>query len=119
MGKGPISSELVQRLAVELSSAVKHLGKTEKNRPDSKSKKKLQIMTKQVTENYLPWKKKYESIKYRFKGRNIFSKTDEDATFMRMKDDHMRNGQLKPGYNIKTMFIKMSDIFFGIKKAVL
>ena len=26
-------------------------------------------------------------------------KTDNDATFMRMKEDHMRNGQLKPGYN--------------------
>ena len=31
--------------------------------------------------------------------RNSFSKTDVDATFMRMKDDHMMNGQLKPGYN--------------------
>lgn len=31
--------------------------------------------------------------------RNSYSKTDTDATFMRMKDDHMRNGQLKPGYN--------------------
>jgi transposase len=33
--------------------------------------------------------------------RNSYSKTDEDATFMRMKDDHMRNGQLKPGYNVQ------------------
>jgi len=33
--------------------------------------------------------------------RNSYSKTDPDATFMRMKDDHMRNGQLKPGYNIQ------------------
>ena len=32
--------------------------------------------------------------------RNSFSKTDPDATFMRMKDDHMRNGQLKPAYNL-------------------
>ena len=32
-------------------------------------------------------------------GRNSYSKTDNDATFMRMKEDHMRNGQLKPGYN--------------------
>ena len=28
--------------------------------------------------------------------RNSYSKTDSDATFMRMKDDHMKNGQLKP-----------------------
>jgi len=34
-------------------------------------------------------------------GRNSYSKTDRDATFMRMKEDHMRNGQLKPGYNVQ------------------
>jgi len=33
--------------------------------------------------------------------RNSYSKTDPDATFMRMKDDHMQNGQLKAGYNIQ------------------
>ena len=32
--------------------------------------------------------------------RNSYSKTDPDATFMRMKEDHMKNGQLKPGYNV-------------------
>ena len=34
-------------------------------------------------------------------GRNSYSKTDTDATFMRMKEDHMRNGQLKPAYNVQ------------------
>lgn len=33
--------------------------------------------------------------------RNSYSKTDHDATFMHMKDDHMMNGQLKPGYNLQ------------------
>ena len=33
--------------------------------------------------------------------RNSCSKTDEDATFMRMMEDAMKNGQLKPGYNIQ------------------
>lgn len=33
--------------------------------------------------------------------RNSYSKTDTDATFMRMKEDAMRNGQLKPAYNIQ------------------
>ena len=33
--------------------------------------------------------------------RNSLSKTDTDATFMRMKEDHMGNGQLKPGYNVQ------------------
>lgn len=34
-------------------------------------------------------------------GRNSYSKTDHDATFMRMKEDHMKNGQLKAGYNLQ------------------
>ena len=34
-------------------------------------------------------------------GRNSYSKTDHDATFMRMKEDAMGNGQLKPAYNLQ------------------
>lgn len=34
-------------------------------------------------------------------GRSSYSKTDTDATFMRMKDDHMMNGQLKAAYNVQ------------------
>lgn len=33
--------------------------------------------------------------------RHSYSKTDITATFMRMKDDHMQNGQLKPAYNVQ------------------
>ena len=33
--------------------------------------------------------------------RNSYSKTDPDATFMRMKEDAMNNGQTKPGYNMQ------------------
>jgi hypothetical protein len=33
--------------------------------------------------------------------RNSYSKTDHDATFMRMKEDAMNNGQTKPGYNLQ------------------
>ena len=33
--------------------------------------------------------------------RNSYSKTDLEATFMRMKEDHMMNGQLKPAYNVQ------------------
>jgi len=40
--------------------------------------------------------------------RNSYSKTDPGATFMRMKEDHMLNGQLKPGYNLQ---ISTSDQF--------
>jgi len=45
--------------------------------------------------------KKYEKQEEILGQRNSYSKTDPDATFMRMKEDHMLNGQLKPGYNLQ------------------
>ena len=47
------------------------------------------------------WREYEEKLAIIGKDRNSYSKTDPDATFMRMKDDHMRNGQLKPGYNVQ------------------
>ncbi|RDB55588.1 hypothetical protein C1881_09095, partial [Slackia isoflavoniconvertens] len=44
---------------------------------------------------------KYERQQATFAGRKSFSKTDPDATFMRMKDDAMGNGRLKAGYNVQ------------------
>ena len=55
----------------------------------------------ETLEGYLNRKEKYTVYNKTFKGRNSFSKIDNDSTFMRMKDDHMRNGQLKPGYNLQ------------------
>jgi len=43
----------------------------------------------------------YDESNATFEGRNSYSKTDKDATFMRMKEDYMRNGQLKPAYNVQ------------------
>ena len=47
------------------------------------------------------WKLYEQQLEIMGEGRNSYSKTDTDATFMRMKEDHMRNGQLKPGYNVQ------------------
>jgi transposase len=55
--------------------------------------------TLEKVEDYLARQKKYDDYTHSFGDRNSFSKTDRDATFMRMKEDHMKNGQLKPGYN--------------------
>ncbi len=55
----------------------------------------------ELLQEILGRKMKYAGYQETFKGRNSFSKTDPDATFMHMKDDHMRNAQLKPGYNIQ------------------
>ena len=50
---------------------------------------------------YLSRREKYENYQQILGNRNSFSKTDPDATFMHMKEDHMRNAQLKPGYNVQ------------------
>ena len=52
-------------------------------------------------ESYVEKLNKYTNYLEILGERNSFSKTDKEATFMRMKEDHMRNGQLKPGYNLQ------------------
>ena len=49
----------------------------------------------------LRWEKYEQQLFTIGNTRNSCSKTDPDATFMRMKEDHMRNGQLKPAYNVQ------------------
>ncbi|QFQ74133.1 IS1182 family transposase [Liquorilactobacillus mali] len=46
--------------------------------------------------------------------RNSYSKTDHDATFMRVKEDSMLNGQLKPAYNLQIATSKQFVTAFGI-----
>lgn len=62
-------------------------------------KSQLQRDIEQLTV-FFERQQKYKRYQNTFGGRNSFSKTDPDATFMRMKDDRMRNAQLKPGYNV-------------------
>ena len=63
--------------------------------PTKKQAKELQ----KLQDEHLPKLEKYEKDLRVLGKRNSYSKTDEDATFMRLKDDHMQNGQLKPAYN--------------------
>lgn len=65
-----------------------------------KRKSKLQRFIEQFDE-LTHRQGKYDNYNSIFDGRNSFSKTDKDATFMHMKEDHMRNAQLKPGYNVQ------------------
>ena len=57
----------------------------------------------------------YETKLHKCGNRNSYSKTDNDATFMHLKDDHMMNGQLKPAYNLQhavnSGYIVMTGIF--------
>lgn len=64
---------------------------------DSNKATKKQL--KQLQEDHLTRLEKYENQLETLGERNSYSKTDQDAVFMRLKDDHMQNGQLKPAYN--------------------
>ena len=55
----------------------------------------------ETLEEYLERLKDYTQKIHTCGQRNSFSKTDHDATFMRMKEDAMGNGQLKPAYNLQ------------------
>jgi transposase len=66
-----------------------------KKKIDKKVRAKLTRVKKAWPEQL----RNYELSEQLLQGRNSYSKTDTDAIFMRMKDDHMKNGQLKPGYN--------------------
>lgn len=55
----------------------------------------------ETLEKYLKKLKEYNQKLYICGERNSYSKTDHDATFMRMKEDAMGNGQLKPAYNLQ------------------
>lgn len=65
-----------------------------------KRKTKIQKWTEQLIE-YKERQEWHNFSKNLFSKRNSYSKTDPDATLMHMKDDHMRNGQLKPAYNVQ------------------
>lgn len=83
--------------AAQVEAVVESIDKKLAENPaDKVLKKKIKGFKKDI----LPRKQKYEESFSVFKGRNSYSKTDPDATFMRMKEDAMLNGQLKPGESL-------------------
>lgn len=85
----PIDSDLLRKKVKELNSRLDKMDKIERKQ------------VQQLQQDYLPRLEKYENQLDKLADRNSYSKTDESATFMRMKEDHMKNGQLKPAYNVQ------------------
>ena len=77
--------------------------------------KEEQKAIKILENKLLPKLEEYERHLDTLVNRNSYSKTDTDATFMRMKEDHMLNGQLKPAYNVQisteNQFISHYDFY--------
>ncbi len=83
--------EAVKQTIADINAALKD------KQVDKKVKQKLNYAAR----NWPATTAKYNEQQKILDGRNSYSKTDTDATFMRMKEDHMKNGQLKPGYNVQ------------------
>src|SRR5699024_6220440 len=83
----------------KIEKTVKEIERKIKNNPKASSKAKVKL--RYIKNNYKDNLERYEKQEEIMGDRNSYSKTDPDATFMRMKDDHMRNGQLKPAYNVQ------------------
>ena len=64
-------------------------------------RKQVVRLVKKLRRESLPRLATYEQQLAMLGDRNSLSKTDPDATFMRMKDDHLNKGQLKPAYNVQ------------------
>lgn len=68
---------------------------------DKPTCKKVKQKLNYAKKNWPSAIKRYNDQEAILGNRGSYSKTDPDATFMRMKDDHMMNGQLKAAYNIQ------------------
>ena len=82
--------------------------------PNKRRRRLMKKYRRQLETDYLPRKQKYETAKTLFNGRNSYSKTDTDATFMCMKEDPMKNRELKPGYNLQIATHNQFVVSYGI-----
>lgn len=82
-----------------VKAAIEKIDASLKDKPvDPKIKQKLNYARKNWPKNLERYEQQEKILGNQ---RNSYSKTDRDATFMRMKEDHMSNGQLKPAYNLQ------------------
>lgn len=99
-----VNSEKVNHTITKINEVLK-----DKKIP-SKIRQKLNYAKKNWANNLVKYRKQEDILKT----RNSYSKTDTDATFMRMKEDHMRNGQLKPAYNLQISTNKQFILHYSI-----
>ena len=106
--ENPAPEELT---AEEVAERVERI--REKVDADNLSKEERKAL-KQIETDAVPRMNRYKEQLETMGPRNSYSKTDPDATFMRMKEDAMLNGQLKPGYNVQISTENQFITNFGI-----
>ena len=106
--ENPVPEELT---AEEVTKRVERI--KEKVDADNLGKEERKAL-KQIETDSVPRMNRYREQLETMGTRNSYSKTDPDATFMRMKEDAMLNGQLKPGYNVQISTENQFITNFGI-----
>lgn len=102
--EGNITSEKVEKLVDDINEK---LSKGRRIKGASSDIAKLK-------KEYVPKLRKYEQQRDMLEQRNSCSKTDKDATFFRMKEDHLGTSQLKPGYNVQIATENQFILGYGI-----
>lgn len=106
--ENPVPEELT---AEEVAKRVERI--KEKVDADNLGKEERKAL-KQIETDSMPRMNRYREQLKTMGSRNSYSKTDPDATFMRMKEDAMLNGQLKPSYNVQISTENQFITNFGI-----
>lgn len=106
--ENPVSEELTAEEVAERVGRIR-----EKVDADNLSKEERKAL-RQIETDAVPRMNRYKEQLETMGSRNSYSKTDPDATFMRMKEDAMLNGQLKPGYNVQMSTENQFITNFGI-----
>lgn len=102
-----LSTEELAKVIDKLDETVQDYDRKIETSEEADKRKQWRSMRKKPKQyrkqfqDFLTRKQKYQNDMEIFGERNSYSKTDHDATFMRMKDDYMKNGQLKAGYNVQ------------------
>jgi len=101
--EGNLTADQIEKAVEEINQKLSKWGKSNKASSDvTKLKKEV------------PKLKKYQKQKDLLGGRNSYSKTDNDATFFKMKEDHHGMSQLKPGYNVQIATENQFILGYGI-----
>lgn len=90
---------ILTEMAGELRNALEQTAEPSTKEQKSELKKKHKQLKE--LEAHRDKLQEYNTHLDNLQDRNSYSKTDKEATFMRMKEDAMRNGQTKPGYNLQ------------------
>ena len=106
--ENPAAGELTAEEVAERVGRIR-----EKVDADNLSKEERKAL-KQIETDAVPRLNRYKEQLETMGCRNSYSRTDPDATFMRMKEDAMLNGQLKPGYNVQISTENQFITNFGI-----